>query len=88
MIKHPSHYCDGRKYEPVKVIADWNLNFNLGNAVKYISRAGRKDNTLEDLYKAQRYLTFEIRRLEGKDMTADDEPKPVMVDDTGKAVQW
>ena len=43
IIGHPNHYCEGRKYEPKDVIRDWNLNFNLGNAVKYISRNGRKD---------------------------------------------
>lgn len=65
-INHPSHYADGRKYEPIDVIADWNLNFNLGNAVKYISRAGRKDSDklIEDLKKARFYLDYEINRLE------------------------
>lgn len=65
-IDHPSHYADGRKYEPIDVITDWNLNFNLGNAVKYISRAGRKDpdKLIEDLKKAQFYLNYEITRLE------------------------
>ena len=42
-VKKPSHYTAGRKYEPKDVIRDWDLNFNLGNAVKYISRAGRKN---------------------------------------------
>ena len=42
LIKKPAHYCKGRKYEPKDVIHDWGLNFNLGNAVKYISRNGRK----------------------------------------------
>lgn len=64
VVKNPSHYCDGRKYEPRKVIRDWNLNFNLGNAVKYISRAGRKADALEDLKKAKQYLEFEIEELE------------------------
>ena len=41
-VSHPAHYTADRKYEPRKVIADWGLNFNLGNAVKYVSRAGRK----------------------------------------------
>lgn len=63
-ISHPAHYTDGRKYEPRKVISDWGLNFNLGNALKYISRAGRKDNAVEDLKKAIQYLQFEIEELE------------------------
>ena len=68
IISHPNHYCAGRKYEPKDVIRDWNLNFNLGNAVKYISRNGRKDgnSSLQDLKKARQYLDFEIDYLESK----------------------
>lgn len=62
-ISHPSHYCDGRKYEPKDVIRDWELNFNLGSAVKYISRAGRKDDIVQDLKKAQQFIQFEIDYL-------------------------
>lgn len=64
-ISKPSHYCEGRKYEPKDVIRDWNLNFNLGNVVKYISRNGRKQNesSLKDLQKARQYLDFEIVAL-------------------------
>ncbi len=64
MVNHPPHYSEGRKYEPIDVIVDWNLNFPLGNTVKYISRAGRKIDTLEDLKKAAWYLNYEIQRLE------------------------
>ena len=63
-VTRPSHYAEGRKYEPRKVIHDWGLNFNLGNAVKYISRAGRKNDALEDLKKARQYLDFEIEEME------------------------
>ena len=63
-VSHPSHYTEGRKYEPRKVIADWGLNFNLGNAVKYISRAGRKGDKIEDLRKAIQYIEFEIEELD------------------------
>ena len=68
IISHPNHYCAGRKYEPKDVIRDWNLNFNLGNAVKYISRNGRKygNSSLQDLKKARQYLDFEIDYLESK----------------------
>lgn len=59
----PSHYIEGREYEPHLVIEDWELNFNLGNAIKYISRAGRKGDAIEDLLKAKQYLQFEIERL-------------------------
>lgn len=59
-VKHPSHYVEGRKYEPKDVIRDWGLNFNLGSAVKYISRAGRKDDIVQDLKKAKQFIQFEI----------------------------
>lgn len=67
MVNHPSHYVDGRQYEPLNVIADWELNYRLGSALKYISRAGRKDptKTVEDLQKAVFYLNREIEALEG-----------------------
>ena len=63
MIDHPSHYNMG-KYEAIDVIEDWDLGFNLGNTVKYISRAGHKDNILQDLKKALWYLDREIKRIE------------------------
>lgn len=64
-IDHPPHYVDGRKHEPIDVIEDWGLGFCLGNAVKYISRAGRKGDACEDLRKARWYLDREIARMEG-----------------------
>lgn len=63
-VEHPSHYAEGRNYEPIDVINDWELNFNLGNTIKYISRAGRKDNAVEDLKKAKYYLDYEIKRVD------------------------
>ena len=41
-VNHPQHYNVG-KIEAIDVIEDWNLSFHLGNAVKYIARAGHKD---------------------------------------------
>ena len=64
-INNPSHYAEGRQYEPIAVIEDWQLNYRLGNAVKYISRAGRKQNAIEDLRKAVWYIEREIESLEG-----------------------
>ena len=52
------------KYEPKDVIRDWGLNFNLGSTVKYIARAGRKDDIIQDLKKAKQFLEFEIEALE------------------------
>lgn len=65
-VDHPSHYTNGG-IETIDVIEAWQLGFALGNAVKYISRAGRKDGatTVEDLKKARWYLEREIHRLEG-----------------------
>jgi hypothetical protein len=62
-INKPDHYCKGRKYEPKDVIRDWELNFNLGNVIKYVARAGRKEDELLDLEKAKQYLEFEIDAL-------------------------
>lgn len=64
MVNHPSHYNSG-KYEVIDVIEDWNLGFSLGNAVKYIARAGKKDPsaTKEDLEKAVWYINREISRI-------------------------
>ena len=59
-VKKPKHYAEGRKYEPKDVIRDWGLNFNLGSAVKYLARAGRKDDIIQDLSKAIEYIQFEI----------------------------
>lgn len=69
-IKHPSHYVEGRKFEPKDVIRDWGLNFNLGNAVKYLARAGRKADLVEDLKKAQQYIQFEIDAIEAESKKA------------------
>lgn len=66
MVKAPEHYTAGRKYQPKDVIRDWGLNFNLGSAVKYISRAGRKDDVVQDLKKAREFLNFEIEALEAE----------------------
>lgn len=66
-VNHPPHY-GGRDdhYEAIKVIDAWGLGFSLGNTVKYIARAGKKDpnKTVEDLKKARWYLDHEIERLE------------------------
>lgn len=64
----PDYYRKDRKYEPKDVIHDWGLNFDLGNAVKYIARAGRKEGeeAIKDLTKAKTYLEFEIEFLSGE----------------------
>ena len=64
-VTHPKHYTDG-KIEVIDFIEDKNLNFHKGNAIKYITRAGKKDPTkeVEDLQKAIWYLKREIQRLQ------------------------
>lgn len=63
-VNHPSHYCAG-KIEVIDFIEDQKLPYHLGNALKYICRAGRKDpaKTVEDLKKAVWYLNRYIRLL-------------------------
>ena len=65
IVNHPSHYTD-RKIEVIDFIEDKHLNFHRGNAVKYISRAGKKnpEKEMEDLQKAAWYINREIKRLE------------------------
>lgn len=64
-VDHPAHYGGAENpYEAIKVIEAWGLGFCLGNTVKYISRAGKKGDLLEDLKKAQWYLAREIEALE------------------------
>jgi len=67
-INHPSHYTDG-KIEVIDFIEDKKLPYHLGNVIKYISRAGKKnpDTELEDLKKAQWYLSRYIELKEGAD---------------------
>ena len=63
-VKHPKHYGGkDNPYEAIKVIEAWGVGFNLGNTLKYISRAGKKDDTIQDLEKALFYLDREIQNL-------------------------
>lgn len=61
--KTPSHYQGTT--QPIDLINAQNLNFNLGNVVKYVCRAGKKDgeNILSDLEKAKNYINYEIERV-------------------------
>ena len=64
-VNRPAHYTDG-KIEVIDFIEDKKLGFCLGNAVKYIARAGKKDPTkeIEDLKKARWYIERRIKELE------------------------
>jgi hypothetical protein len=66
VVNHPDHYTDGG-IETIDFIEAKKLPYHLGNAVKYISRAGKKDpkKTVEDLKKAVWYINRYISKLEG-----------------------
>ena len=66
-VNHPAHYTDG-KIEVIDFIDDKSLCYCLGNAVKYIARAGKKDPAkyAEDLKKAVWYLNHEIKKWEAE----------------------
>lgn len=64
VVNHPQHYGGDTTYEAIKVIRAWGMNFSLGNAVKYICRAGKKGNAVEDLKKAAWYINEEIQQRE------------------------
>ena len=70
MVNHSAHYGgEDNVYEVIKVIEAWELDFHLGNTVKYISRAGKKgsDKELQDLKKALWYLQRKIDNIENVD---------------------
>jgi Protein of unknwon function (DUF3310) len=64
-VNHPSHYVGAGGLEPIDAIESWGLDFYLGNVLKYIVRAGKKnkDKEVEDLEKAKFYLQRKIDRL-------------------------
>ena len=64
LVDHPIHYGGGdNPYEAIKVIEAWDLGFNLGNTLKYINRAGKKDTLIQELEKALWYLNREVNKL-------------------------
>ena len=67
-VNHPSHYQQG--IEPIEVIESWDLNFNLGNVIKYTLRAPYKENMVQDIEKAKWYLEREIIRLKKEETKA------------------
>lgn len=69
------HYNTG-KIEVIDFINDQKLNFNLGNVVKYISRAKHKGSELQDLKKALDYLQYEVTKAEDKS-TYDSRREPL-----------
>tara|TARA_R110000744_G_C19226981_1_gene547724 strand:- start:381 stop:626 length:246 start_codon:yes stop_codon:yes gene_type:complete len=57
----PKHYQNGKIYDLIDVIQDFKLNFNRGNVLKYVCRAGKKENEVEDIEKAIDYLQRELK---------------------------
>jgi len=66
--KIPDYYIGkNHKYEARKVISDWELNWNIGNAVTYLLRANFKHHRPDDcIKKAIHHLEFELEELEAK----------------------
>ena len=63
MVNHPPHYTVGG-IETIDFIEAKGLNYHLGQVIKYVSRAGKKGDALQDLQKARWYLNREIARVE------------------------
>ncbi len=65
VVNKPAHYTYS-KVEVIDALDAWNLPYKLAHVVRYVARAGRKDDALTDLKKAQWYLAREIAQREGK----------------------
>ena len=65
-VNKPSHYTDS-KIEVLDAIEAWKLPYHLGQVIKYVARAGKKDKSkeIEDLEKAEFYLKRHIKNLKG-----------------------
>lgn len=61
-VNKPSHYTDGQ-IEVIEYIDDKGFDYCIGNAIKYLSRAGKKQNEIEDLEKAVWYINHKIQKL-------------------------
>lgn len=64
LVNHPKHY-QGDGIEVIDIIEAFDLNFSLGNAIKYILRADKKGNKKQDLEKAIWYLNNELNKFKG-----------------------
>ena len=63
-VNHPEHY-QSSSIEVIDIIEEFDLNFNLGNVIKYILRADKKGFKKQDLEKAQWYLNRELQKWKG-----------------------
>jgi rRNA processing protein Krr1/Pno1 len=71
MVNQPPHYKTASGLEAIDVIEAFGLGFSLGNAIKYILRAGKKGDRIEDLEKSRWYLTREIERVKANTEVKD-----------------
>ena len=60
-VNHPKHYNEG--LEAIDVIESWDLNFNVGNVIKYMLRAAHKGEEIQDLEKAKWYLDRHLENI-------------------------
>lgn len=79
-VHNPAHYKSGG-IEVIDVIESFDLNFRLANVIKYVLRAGRKGDALEDLEKAAWYLDREIDKLETQAELEERELKQSAIDE-------
>jgi hypothetical protein len=79
-VHNPPHYKSGG-IEVIDVIEAFDLNFRLANVIKYVLRAGRKGDALEDLEKAAWYLDREIDKLEEQAELEERELKQSAIDE-------
>jgi len=62
----PTHYQTENNIDIIDFCKMYNLNFNRGNVIKYVSRAGKKDDEIKDLEKALDFIQREIKYLKEK----------------------
>ena len=67
------HYESTGEYDVIDFVQDYKLNFNRGNVIKYVARAGKKDDELQDLYKAKDYIEREIQYVRDLKKKENDE---------------
>lgn len=81
-VNSPSHYHKASGVEVIVAIEAWGLGFCLGNVIKYVARAGRKDSgtRMEDLHKARWYLNRELEAQEQEERERAERGEPVVVD--------
>jgi len=74
LVNHPPHYVTESGIEAINVMESYGLGLHLGNAMKYLLRAGRKGDKVEDLRKADWYLA----RWQFQLGTVADEPDSII----------